>query len=64
MEGIYPPNHIDLVDTFIQKYGEVGELGSSPALRWKFDYFNPDDVYEALVDKLVGEEKTNCTVEY
>lgn len=56
METISAPNHPELVETFRQKYGEDKDLGWSPALRRKFDYFNPDDVYEALLRKVVTDQ--------
>ena len=58
MDDITVPTHQELVDVFIQKYGEIAHLNWSPALRWKFGYFNPDDVYEALMSKLVTERTT------
>jgi 2-polyprenyl-3-methyl-5-hydroxy-6-metoxy-1,4-benzoquinol methylase len=43
-----------LLDTFRRKY-EAGEpAGWSPRLRRRFGYFNPDDIYEATADSLVG----------
>ena len=53
MDDLVPPSHQELVETFKQKYGDISDLGWSPALRWKFNYFNPDDVYEALMAKIV-----------
>lgn len=38
---------------FTGKYGPVEQLNWSPALRWRFGYFNPDDIYEALMNRLV-----------
>lgn len=58
MDAISVPTHQELVNVFIQKYGEIADLNWSPALRWKFNYFNPDDVYEALMSKLVSDETT------
>ncbi len=54
MSEVEAPGHDELVAVFTQKYGPVEELNWSPALRWRFQYFNPDDVYEALMNKLVG----------
>ena len=56
MEVITEPGHEQLVQVFTQKYGPIEQLNWSPALRWKFQYFNPDDVYEALMDQLVSAE--------
>ncbi len=53
MDTITPPNHQELVAVFKQKYGEIENLNWSPAMRWKFDHFNPDDVYEAVMENLV-----------
>ncbi len=53
MTPLAAPTHDELVEIFTGKYGPVEELNWSPALRWKFGYFNPDDVYEALMNKLV-----------
>ncbi len=58
MRHLTPPTQQELAATFVQKYGEIANLNWSPALRWKFDYFNPDDVYEALMDKIVTEKTT------
>ena len=55
MEEFTAPSHPELVEIFTQKYGKDQDLGWSPALRRKFDYFNPDDVYEALLSKAVNE---------
>lgn len=56
MKDIQTPSHSELVELFTQKYGQPDDLGWSPALRRKFDYFNPDDVYEALLARIVGEQ--------
>lgn len=56
MEVITAPDNEQLVDVFQQKYGPLEQLNWSPALRWKFGYFNPDDVYEALMNTLVSTE--------
>jgi SAM-dependent methyltransferase len=53
MEAIREPNQDQLEEIFKQKYGSPQQLNWSPALRWKFKYFNPDDVYEALMNQLV-----------
>ncbi len=36
------------------KYSRKGEPGWGPTLRRSFNYFSPDDFYEALVAKLIG----------
>lgn len=53
MERIAPPTQAELEQTFKLKYGEPGQAGWSPALRWSFGHFNPDDYYETLVSRLV-----------
>ena len=50
------PSREELEAVFVQKYGALDSLNWSPALRWKFDYFNPDDVYEAVMNQLVGDD--------
>lgn len=45
--------HDHLLRIFDAKYGRGSELGWGPRMRLNFDYFSPDDVYEALVDSLV-----------
>jgi len=44
-----------LQQIFQVKYQTGEPMGWGPRLRWKFGYFNPDDVYEATVDSLVSE---------
>lgn len=56
MKNITPPTSEELAEIFKQKYGDIQDLNWSPALRWKFGYFNPDDVYEALMEKIVTEK--------
>lgn len=46
----------ELVELFDLKYRGGPELGPDPARRLRFDYFNPDDHYEALVRRLVTPE--------
>lgn len=43
----------ELVELFDLKYRGDGTLGSDPARRLRFDYFNPDDHYEAMVRRVV-----------
>ena len=43
----------ELVQLFDLKYRCNGTLGSDPARRLRFDYFNPDDYYEALVRRVI-----------
>lgn len=43
----------DLVALFDLKYRQEPTLGSDPARRLRYRYFNPDDRYEALVRRLV-----------
>ncbi len=44
---------VELKELFSLKYGKSGQLGWSPRIRQKFGYFNPDDWYEALLNKLI-----------
>ena len=48
------PDRDRLERIFRLKYGEPGELGWGPRMRRRFSYYTPDDVYEAVVDSLVG----------
>jgi len=48
------PSRGDLERNFRTKYGDIETCGWSPRMRHRFGYFNPDDEYEALVDRLVG----------
>lgn len=48
------PNQRDLIAIFDQKYRRAEELGWGPKTRLRFNYFNPDDHYEAIVAKLVN----------
>jgi SAM-dependent methyltransferase len=43
----------ELVEVFDLKYRGGGALGPGPARRLRFDYFSPDEHYEALVRRLV-----------
>ncbi len=43
----------DVERTFRLKHGSLSSVGWSPRLQQTFDYFTPDDHYEALVAKLV-----------
>lgn len=43
----------DLERTFRLKHGNLVRTGWAPRMQRAFDYFNPDDYYEALVAKLV-----------
>ena len=45
--------HAELLELFDLKYRGGSELGSDPARRLRFNYFNPDDYYEALVRRMV-----------
>ena len=46
----------ELEAVFLQKYGDPEELGWGPRMRQRFGYFNPDEHYEAIVNKLVTAE--------
>jgi SAM-dependent methyltransferase len=47
------PDERALRQMFHRRYGERGRLGWGPLLRQRFDYYTPDDWYEALVAGLV-----------
>lgn len=50
------PSRDDLQRVFDVKYRRDAELGWGPGTRLEFEYFNPDDHYEAIVAKLVQPE--------
>jgi len=50
--------HDDLMKIFRAKYGEPENCGWSPRLRFRFHYFNPDDIYEAVLSEFVTEATT------
>lgn len=52
-QEMLPPSHEELLGIYKMKYYRAGEPGWSPKLRLRFDYFSPDDHYEALVARLV-----------
>ncbi len=47
------PDRTALDQVFRQKYGPPESCGWGPRMRWRADYFNPDDWYEALLARLV-----------
>jgi SAM-dependent methyltransferase len=47
------PTPEDLGRLFELKYGKPVVAGWGPRLRRRFCYFNPDDIYEAVVEKIV-----------
>ena len=50
------PTRERLERVFRLKYGEPDELNWGPRMRLQRGHFTPDDVYEALVDSLVGDD--------
>ena len=44
---------LDLNTFFARKYGPITQVGPNPKRRLRFNYFAPDDHYEAVVDQLV-----------
>jgi len=48
------PTAVELNRLFSAKYGLPQQTGWGPAMRLRHGYFSPDDLYEALVDRLVG----------
>jgi len=49
------PGHAQLETIFRLKYGNTRKKGWGPRMRLWFNYFTPDDFYEAIVENLVGE---------
>lgn len=47
------PSRTELIAVFDGKYRREPELGWGPKTRLSYDYFNPDDYYEAIVTKLI-----------
>lgn len=43
----------DVRRVFLEKHGPVENGWRGPRLRWRFGYFTPDDIYEAVVSRLV-----------
>lgn len=56
LTGISYPSPEELQALFEIKYGHPSVTGWSPRQRLEFGYFTPDDVYEAVVAKLVDEK--------
>ena len=50
---VRPPSELALRNVFRLKYGDPVSTGWGPRMRLRFNYFNPDDHYEALVESLV-----------
>jgi SAM-dependent methyltransferase len=47
----------DLKEVFATRYGDGNGVGWGPRIRERFNYFTPDEYYEAMVNKLVT---VNC----
>lgn len=58
----FEPTQRDLLALFQQKYAQRSAVGWGPAMRLAHDYFTPDDHYEAIVGKLVGQGTDWCDV--
>jgi SAM-dependent methyltransferase len=58
----YSPNPDELMALFKQKYGHRVKLGPGPELRLRYEYFTPDDHYEALVRRLLKSRDAWCDV--
>lgn len=56
MTSSLTPTRDELDRVFRQKHGDPETTGWSPRRRYRFGYFTPDDVYEAIVAKLVSPE--------
>ena len=52
-QRLHPPSLDELKQLFIAKYGDPDSTGPGPAQRYRFNYYNPDEYYEALLDRLV-----------
>ena len=52
----------ELMAVFRQKYSRTPSWAGVPQMRLEFDYFTPDDHYEALVGKLLAAEAEWCDV--
>jgi SAM-dependent methyltransferase len=50
------PTAQELEGLFRHKHGDLADLGWGPRLRSQFGYFTPDEVYEALLCKLITKE--------
>lgn len=44
----------ELSEIFQIRYGNLSGVGWAPRMRWWFNYFTPDEYYEAVLDKLVA----------
>ena len=55
---VLAPSRDELMSIYSIKYYREGEPGWGPRLRLSFEYFSPDDHYEALVARLVT---SGCT---
>src|SRR5688572_24836402 len=53
----FEPTFDELMGVYNVKYFRSGKPGWSPRMRLSFGYFTPDDIYEALVARLVS---TGC----
>ncbi|HWG41263.1 MAG TPA: class I SAM-dependent methyltransferase [Gemmataceae bacterium] len=49
----FPMKDQDLQELFLLKYSRPNGMGWGPRLRRRFNYYTPDDYYEAMVSKLV-----------
>jgi SAM-dependent methyltransferase len=47
------PSELELDALFQQKYGNPKDVGWSPRRRWRFGFYPPADVYEAILNRLV-----------
>jgi SAM-dependent methyltransferase len=47
------PGPDELLELFRTKYGGADGAGPAPYRRWRYGYWTPDDVYEALISALV-----------
>jgi 2-polyprenyl-3-methyl-5-hydroxy-6-metoxy-1,4-benzoquinol methylase len=47
------PTPDELTRFFDAKYRSTNNIGNGPYRRWRYNYFTPDDIYEATVEKLL-----------
>jgi 2-polyprenyl-3-methyl-5-hydroxy-6-metoxy-1,4-benzoquinol methylase len=53
-----PVNQRDLEEVFRLRHNDFDRLGWAPRMRLRFNYYSPDEYYEAVVNKLVT---SNCS---
>ena len=51
MDLVFPQS--EMTEFYLAKYGPVDQQGERPQRRYKFKYYQPDDLYEALMNRMV-----------